>query len=355
MKARKLVNYSGLFISIFCLSCMYVFPEVTKNAVISSLQLCVKSVIPSLFPFIVCTRIVIFLYTAKNANSESQPILPVILLSKNALIAFVLGLISGFPTGASISGQMYISGLISKEEAEKIAVFSSVAGPSFCIVFFGDNIMHNRLCGLAVYIACALSSFGLLILHNLLFCNRNFDKENFKSNDFTVKYAGKNLSSLTQIITDSCLTVINICAYVTFFTCIGEVLTRTSSFFISGLYSKKAYICGFLEMTGGISALSKFNFSKRLLTGAFIIGFSGVSAILQVLDICDRYSLNCRKIFFVKLASAFTVPVLTFLIIAFSNFVNITTVLILIFAIMVITGFFIVLKLIAQKYKKNKN
>lgn len=357
MKLKGFINNFSLLISLFCLASMYVFPEVTKEAVMSSLALCAKSVIPSLFPFIVCTRIVIYFYSCRSKKNESHSILPVISLSKNGIIAFVPGLISGFPTGAAISGQMYSSGLISIKEAEKIAVFSSVAGPSFCMVFFGNYIMHGKFYGFAVYIASVLSTVGLLILYNFIFENKQVGNDNYSNTESTEKYSSQNTSSLTEVITDSCLTVINICAYVTFFTCIGEIFTRTASFFLPELNSKKAYICGFLELTGGTAALEEFEFSKRLLTGALLIGFSGLSAILQVTDICCKYNINCGKIFLVKFISAFTVPALTFLIVALSGFmtdINYAAIITkLLFSSALIILLLVCLKFFAEKRKKN--
>ena len=60
-------------ISFICLLSMFIFPDATRNAAEEALHICVKSIIPSLFPFVVCTRILLHYIPFENSvNSRGR-------------------------------------------------------------------------------------------------------------------------------------------------------------------------------------------------------------------------------------------------------------------------------------------
>lgn len=350
-KKESFSDMFGAALAVFCLTAMYVFPEVVKKSTVDALMLCGRSVIPSLFAFIVVTRLVLHfssgmferIYAKKKIGSMSVP----------GYIALILGLISGFPTGAIVSGQMQERGLISKTEAHKVAVFSSAASPAFCINLFGAEIMKSRLCGVFVYLSAVLVNILLLVIHEMILKPADNDSE------FTDIVADSHRNSVSQIIYDSCMTVISICAYVTFFMCIGNVVCSVCSFFIP--YSAKigTIVSGVSEMTSGIASLAGAEYSERLLMGAVFIGFGGFSAIIQVSSVCVKYGISCRGILYTRLSSAVLVPIFTFVfVLIYGMGCNMYHILITLSSLCIIStliAFFIYfLKKNAKKYKKSK-
>ncbi len=308
MKIKSsVVDLTGLFTALFCLVSLYLFPGIAKSSTVRAIVLCGKSVIPSLFPFIVLTRI--FLHFFTKLRTMQGAMLKKRKMSTAGYTAFFAGLLSGFPTGALLAGQMYSQGIISKNEAESVALFSSAASPAFCINLFGGEIVNSRVLGLCVYIAAVTVNVVLLCVHNVV-----SHKEG--ESVYTVSFIkGTKAPSITEIIYDSCMTVINICAYVTFFMCAGEVLYTTVSFFLPTNEILKAYFIGTAEMTSGVEALNVLPFSKKVLCGASIIGFGGISAMMQTASVCEKYGLDCRRLFFTKLICTFAVPLVTFIIV----------------------------------------
>ena len=326
---------------------MFLFPGIVKTTVLYSLKVCANSLIPSLFPFIISTRL-LFLFLSHTKKKMSNKII-FAGLSSTALYAFATGIISGFPTGAIISGQLYKNGNITKTEAEKVAVYSSVASPAFCLNFLGYEILNSRIYGFFIYLACVVSSLLLLAVSSFI-----SDKNSIPD---TTNITQGN-STVAEIITDSSITMLSICAFVTYFMCIGNVLIKSISFVFSSTRFIEPYILGILEMTSGIAILADFDFSKRLLTASVITGFGGISAMMQVWGICHKNRLMCKSIIAVKAVSLILTPLATFLIILFFNLTQTplkinSDVVIKILALMSVIG--ISLFIYSKKRKKPRN
>ncbi len=306
MNEKKLFyNYFGIITALFCLISMYIFPGITSQTVRYSVELCGKSVIPALFPYIVITRI---LLNFISKTSKAHPKLGTFRFSPQVILAYLSGIIAGIPAGAVLSGQMYSVGILTKKQAENTVIFSSVASPAFCINFFGGEIMNDRLYGVAVYIAC----IAVNILFYTIFSKKisaESDTEDFRLQDTDTSV------SVGEIIYDSCITVITVCAYVTFFMCAGKVVFTALSLFINKIEIVAPFITGFSEMTSGIASLKHIEPPARFLSGSMIIGFGGLSAIMQVNSVCEKYGLCCKKLILIKSLCAATVPLTSIFII----------------------------------------
>jgi len=307
MKSKILqTDLISLVIAISCLLFMYLFPNVTRRAVKEALAFCVESLVPSLFPFMCTTRLAVHFgrMILKKNNGKTA----LFGLSSTGILTFCLGLVSGFPTGAVIAGKLYGCGHLHREEAERIAMFSSVMSPAFCIVFFGSEIAESKLYGLLVYCAIVISSIIAIALYDHM-----FPKNNTHDTHDAERTAAKDKETAASIIADSFITIIRVCAFVTFFMCIGEVVLRAVSFLIPNTPSLfKAVFSGILEASCGVKMLGELPYSQRLLLGAVILGFGGLSATMQVRAVCSEHGLCCNRIIYIKAFCAIIVPPVTF-------------------------------------------
>ncbi len=353
-KSFGISDFLGAFLSLFCLASMYVFPGITRECCAKALTVCGRSVIPSLFPYIVLSRIFVHYLEGviqKRHDSGKMGKIPFI-----KHIALVCGLLSGFPAGAVISGQLYSKNIITRRDAERTALFSSVASPAFCINFFGYEIMKSRKAGLIIYIASVMVSIMLMYVSGKLFENNNDS-----GNHYRRSLHERKSESVSEIIYDSCMTIINICAYVTFFMCAGEILYTVFSFPFPKIKHIKILFFGIAEMTSGIASAQGADFAKKFLFGAFVIGFGGASAIMQVMSICAKYELSCKKLLAVKTISAFLVPFAAFGLVFLMNVLagemnarnQTITVIAVIFAAL-LAFLLIFSKKCIKKYKKSK-
>lgn len=289
-------------VAIICLLSMYVFPDFVKKSVLESIQMCGKTLIPSLYPFIICTRICAELIM--RTISKTKPCrLPVINTSPAGLLILILGLISGFPNGAYLAGTAYKSGSISKDEATRIMTFSNCISPSFCILVFGSEVMKSKLLGVIVFLAIICSNLLLFLLSR--------EQKGIKTNEPQREICDYKATPISAIISESLSIMLVICAYVTVFYCfsalIGKVLTVL--FYVPTLVT--GYISSLLEISGGALKLSSLPFFKRLFMGSLLLSLGGVSAIMQVQNVCLKYGLRFKGFIAKRLLCCVMTPVFT--------------------------------------------
>lgn len=347
-KSLNLIELCKAMLALFCLLSMYVFPGIVKSSTSNALILCGRSVIPSLFPYIILTRTV--LYFLMKFKSSLPPTALRTGISISSYIALASGLLAGAPTGAILAGQMYSHGLIKKDEAEKTAVFSSVASPAFCINFFGAGIVGKRTIGLILYLASVTVNLLLLAVSEIFFNNPKEEAPN------THIFATEANNSVGEIISGSCITMLGICANITFFMCAGEVLYTVISFFFGESILFKVFFIGAAEMTSGVSITRMLPLAKRILCSSAIIGFGGLSVMMQTASVCAEYHLNCSRLFAIKFVSAFTVPtiVFAFTVISKDSFSSVASSVILTIVAFVFTFLTHFVRKMPKKYKKSK-
>ncbi len=338
-KYKSLIfNIASVIISFICLVSMYVYPDTVKNAAYHSLKLCAKSIIPSLFPYITCTRIFshLALNFIKKGGKEKIRILG---FSPSGFFIHILGLISGFPGGAVLSTALYKSGAITKKEAERLVAFSNCISPAFCILYFGREVMKSTFCAVLVFLSVVASNLICIFLLGGVMTD--------EASAFLNQGKAKERTPISTIIADCCLIMVNICAYITFFTCIGSLALASLPESIKNSAQVQAITVSLLEITAGTEMLMELPFGKRLLLGSALMSFGGISAIMQVMSVCERNGISAKKFILVKLVSAIFSPLITFLLAlavpytekayVFSGFASPLKILLIIFVIAVIT------------------
>ena len=96
------------------------------------IDLCVRTVIPSMFPFLVLS---IFL-TGQMFSLRLRWLRPLgrlLHLPENAEVIFLVGLLGGYPMGAQCIRQAYDTGGLSRPDAQRMLCFCSNAGPAFFV------------------------------------------------------------------------------------------------------------------------------------------------------------------------------------------------------------------------------
>lgn len=96
----------------------------------AGVDLCIRTVIPSLFPFFVLTG-VLTKFLQKSDARWIYVLAAALGISPGAAPALIPGFLGGYPVGAKCIGDMYAEKQISKKEAERMLAFCSNAGPSF--------------------------------------------------------------------------------------------------------------------------------------------------------------------------------------------------------------------------------
>lgn len=284
-----------------------VYSKETSAAAVEGLLLCGRVLIPSLFPFLVVSSIAIGCGIAeKIGRLLEKPMQKVFNLPGVCATAFILGLIGGYPVGAANAIFLYRSKLCTKVQAERLLAFCNNCGPAFILGVVGASLFGGTVAGLLLYGAHILSS----LLVGLIFrFYRRGDKALPAKAAKDTKAAPPISALFTQSVKSSAQSVINVCAYVIFFSVAIKLLylsgiipfgarliaAAATPLDLSPAFTEKL-IGGFLELTTGVYGIASSNaaLSARLSAAAFILGWAGLSVHFQVLDFMSDSGLSAR-------------------------------------------------------------
>ncbi len=267
--------------------CLAAMPEVCISAVKSALVLCGTAVIPTLFPFFVCSSLFVSLGLAGYASKYLGGIMkPVFRTDGAGAVAVVLGVISGYPVGAKCAADLYRQNKLSKPEAERLLAFCNNSGPMFIMGTVGIAMYHSMRIGVLQYVIHIISSLLTGIIYARIHKGRVgvshcAAKPGESTDDENV------FEAVGNAIGGSVSTILKVCGFVVFFAVVGATLPR---------FTGSEFVYAFLEITGGINALTALSFDPALKLSfvSMFLALSGVSVLLQVGAVISEYGISIR-------------------------------------------------------------
>ena len=235
----------------------------------------------------------------------SGPLKKLFRLPKVGCCAVLLGMLCGFPVGARCAVSALASGELTREEAERVLLFSTNPSSAFLINAVGGSLWGNQAFGILLYLSVLLSQLAVGVLFSHLPRKKGTDRL------YTVDSTNSMRTSLpfgklfTNSVTSSAAAIFSVCAYVVFFSALGGTVNiALEHFHLPVMF--KAMIFGVLELSGGVSAAAALptTFTSALLC-AFAAGWSGISVHCQLLSVCDGHGLRLRPYLLAKLAQGF--------------------------------------------------
>lgn len=308
----------------FCLLSTFCFLLILRNSEAAiqymgrGLTLCAKTVIPSLFPFMVISELLV-----RSGAGEafgrifSRLMRRVFGLSGAGVSAVILGSMCGFPVGARTAVSLYDANLISKSECEHLLTFTNNPSSAFLITAVGVSIFGSKQLGTMLYAVVLGSSFLVGFLAR--FFIRGKGKPAAHPHYPSGLHPG-GTEMFTSAVSSAANAMLTICAYVIFFSALTGALG--SMIADGGHLSETAYtlLCGFLELTGGISEASGHSsVEMALILSAALAGWSGLSVHCQVLSLCGGRGLSFKPYLIAKVAQALIAGVAMALLLRYGN------------------------------------
>lgn len=246
------------------------FADKIIPAATSAVSLCITSVIPSLLPFFVCSRMLLGLgICEKLGEIIEKPFVKLFRLPPLFSGGFLLGSLCGFPMGAKIAASFYEKGHCTKRQAAYGAVLCNNAGPLFIIGTLGTTFLQNTTVGKQLWLLHLSSSvITALLLRHFLPTPECY--VTFRQNKKT-----RTLDLFVEAVSDSVQTILQVCGLIIFF---GAVI-RT--LICLGMPDSSVLI-GSIEMTTGLSQLALINSDCILPLCSFLLGFGGICVFMQV-------------------------------------------------------------------------
>ena len=294
MRAERFRRLLELLPAAAALCLLVLQPERVSAAAQAGVKQCLTAVIPSLFPFFVLTRLLLSGGQSRRSGPVSRLFQKLFAVPASALRVFLLGLVSGFPVGASAAAELYRRGECTASEAERLLVFCNNCGPGFLFGIAAAHVSGGVRSAALLMIVQALSAVWL---GALLGAGETVSDSKGQSNQSEPTSFVRAFTSAVQSGGRSALTV---CAYVIFFTALTAFLPESP------------LLRGIFELTGGILLLPEGRGS--LPAAAFLLGFGGLSVACQVLAVLDGSGLRGGQYLPGKLLQAAVMTVTVFLI-----------------------------------------
>lgn len=307
----------GLGLLLSCVALLS-FPVEISACVQQAMHLYASIVFPALFPFFIITSLIIDLGFSQFLGCILSPVMTRLFhLQGSCSSVLVLGLIGGYPAGANAAVTLYKSGQCTKKEAQCLLAFCNNCGPAFFLGIVACTLFQNLRAGLFLYLVHILSA----LLIGYIICQfQTFPISNYQTAS-TVFQAVSFPVALIHAITNAFQSLLNICAFFLFFSITLQILTLSGLTtvlthvlsLILPIQPQQLYvlICGFLEVTTGITALSDTSTLFRFLVSSFLLGWGGWSVHFQTLSLLAGTDLSVKFYFLGKCLHALVSTLLT--------------------------------------------
>lgn len=273
-----------------------IFSRPLSDGTRSSLIFCATTVIPSLFPLLTASELLISSNAYKLISYISYPIRRILGLSERGAYAYALGTLCGFPVGAVCASRMYSEGLIVHDEFEYLTLISSSPSSAFVINAVCNGILSDRKAGIGMYICVILSGictgliYRCIFLHSKRFCSYSDHFDN------SLGIA----SRFTGAIRNAVGSMLNICGFIVFFALIStlsEALLTKMRLPIILVY----LINGILELSTGARSAGNLPYPISHIFCAFFLGWSGLCVMCQILSACRGQKISISRLIFCRL------------------------------------------------------
>lgn len=263
---RKKRNYiaAGSAAAALCI-CMVIFPETAISSAQKGIYLWMSSVLPALLPFFICANFLNYI----GAVGLVRP----------SLFPFAMSILSGYPMGAKIIGDMRKENRISEYEAKRLISFCSTSGPAFMVGSVGAGMLNSAAAGILI----AASHYLGAILNGAVYSFFLRDTEPVLSCPVL-----KRNSELLDLFTDAILSAFKslaiILAYIILFMFLTDLLHLGGFFSWIPSEMLESAAKGFFEMTVGCGALSQcigISMSLKCVISSMILSWGGLSIIGQ--------------------------------------------------------------------------
>lgn len=246
------------------------YAKAIKQAMLQTLSFCVRSLVPTLFPYMILSSLLMRIFTdyqPPGVISGSQERKGMRL---SPYLAFIIGSLCGFPVGAQVLVDLYNCGEINKNELRRLFPLCNQCSLAFVVLGIGRDLLVSSSIGFYLYFIMIASA----ALVSLLFPSKK-SKESIE------------IRNSAQIARRSFVSIVRDATLATLYT-IGFLLLFSIPIALIGHFSQNNLLSLLLtiplEFTGACRlAISTIAASSPLLlpTLAFILSFGGICVGMQ--------------------------------------------------------------------------
>ncbi|MGI8315009.1 sporulation integral membrane protein YlbJ [Halobacillus mangrovi] len=303
---------------------LILYPKDSLSASLRGLDLWWEVVFPSLLPFFITAELLIGFGVVHGLGALSERFMrPLFNVPGSGGFIWVMGMASGYPSGAKWTADLRKKGELTKVEAERLVAFTNASSPLFIFGAIAVGFFHDPSLGILI----AVSHYGgnVLVGFIMKFYKRNEDLELRESHYSSIRDAfsrmhqsrindGRTLGKLMgDAVTKSVDTLLMVGGFIMLFSVLTELFKQTGimeilSFLLSLSLIPESFhaplIAGMLELTTGIGAITQTGepLLTQLVLVSFILGFHGFSIQAQIASILAETDIGFKPYAIARLA-----------------------------------------------------
>lgn len=258
----------------------------TLLAAAQGVELCIRSVIPSLFPFFVLSGLLV----PGISKIRFPPLGRLLRVPKGWESVFLLSCVGGYPVGAQCICQGYRSGQLTKAQAERMLGFCNNCGPAFLFGIVSPFFPHP---GYAIGIMIS----GILSAILVAFLWPGDREQNSTAPEIPA-------ITLPQAVKQATASMSGVCAWIF----LGKILVHGLQRFLLPFLpaSLGTVLVGMLELTNGCFCLTQIpSIVLRFTAASMLCAFGGLCVAMQVSSICSDAGLSIGSYLPQKLLQGF--------------------------------------------------
>jgi len=255
--------------------------DATRAAAVQALGLCARTVIPSLFPFLTVSSLLIVL----GFGGWISPLLarwmtPLFHLPGSAGSAVLLGLVGGYPIGAKTAAELYQTRSLTRDEAQRLLTFCNNSNPVFLISVLGCGVFGSLRTGVWLWLIHVASA----MLTGILLARRGTGAGR-ASPPPPAPPEPSFCAALVRSVREAAGGMLSLCAFVVLFYVLAAPLSAAGRWW-------SAPATGFLELFS-LTPLLTADRSGFVLAAA-CSGWGGTSVLLQTAAVLEGSGLSLR-------------------------------------------------------------
>lgn len=236
------------------------------------LALCLKTIIPSLFPFIFLSGV--FSHACSRTGRAARLLGKPFGIPPGMTSVLVPALLGGYPVGAQCISEAYRSGQVGKDRAERMLAFCSNAGPAFIFGILPAAFPGKK----TVWLLWAIQLFGIWAALFVFSCPE-------------LSSEGSGPAAAPFGMEQTIGAILKICGWVILFRVLIGFLCRWILWAASP--ELQVALIGLLELSNGCCMLERIPSPElRFLVCSILLSFGGLCVAYQTASVCPGLGIQ---------------------------------------------------------------
>lgn len=316
-------NIAELVISIFIISFgifLVLSSEHSMSEVRSSIKICCNVLIPSLFPFMFFSSLMINSGTSNKIGKILYPVSKYLFrLPSSSVSVIFLSMVGGFPVGAKGISDLFEKKMISENQANRMLSFCVNAGPAFILGVLGNSFIKNMEIAKIILLSQIISSLIVGVLTSF------FSKEKTQKYDKETEKIHFS-ECLIKSCESSSIAMMNMCMLIIIFNVFSVFLGDLHFFYVcskifsSFRISQEISDCFpqiIMEVTKACEFISSKGVNPCLIS--FATSWGGLCVHFQIFSIVKKIKINYLNFFVFRLLNAILSSIIALAMFEFKN------------------------------------